>query len=101
MPWEDVKKEMTEEKGLDPVVADRIGEYVSLRGKRHTSVTIPCRMVTDESWRGNATGHGTDLLARLQGDEKLMSIQSAKEGLADMELLFGYLEIFGVLDKVG
>jgi histidyl-tRNA synthetase len=48
-----------------------------------------------------ATGHGTDLLARLQGDEKLMSIQSAKEGLADMELLFGYLEIFGVLDKVG
>ena len=25
---------MTNEKGLDPVVADRIGEYVKLKGKR-------------------------------------------------------------------
>lgn len=33
MEWELVKKEMTEEKGLDPVVADRIGEYVKLNGK--------------------------------------------------------------------
>jgi histidyl-tRNA synthetase len=27
-----VKKEMTEEKGLDPTAADRIGEYVKHKG---------------------------------------------------------------------
>jgi len=32
MAWADVKKEMTEEKGLDGEVADRIGEYVKLKG---------------------------------------------------------------------
>ena len=35
MPWEDVKKEMTEEKGLDEKVADKIGEYVKLSGSGH------------------------------------------------------------------
>ncbi len=33
MPWADVRKEMTEEKGLDGEVADRIGEYVKLKGE--------------------------------------------------------------------
>ena len=32
LPWEDVKKEMTEEKGLSPAVADSIGEYVKHKG---------------------------------------------------------------------
>ena len=32
MSWEDVKKEMVEEKGLDPASADKIGEYVKLKG---------------------------------------------------------------------
>lgn len=32
-PWAEVKKEMTEEKGLDPAVADKIGEYVKHKGK--------------------------------------------------------------------
>ena len=32
MAWADVKKEMVEEKGLDPAVADRIGEYVKHKG---------------------------------------------------------------------
>ena len=32
MSWEDVKKEMTDEKGLAADVADRIGEYVKLKG---------------------------------------------------------------------
>ncbi|KAG8891782.1 Cytoplasmic and mitochondrial histidine tRNA synthetase, partial [Tulasnella sp. 408] len=31
LPWADVKKEMTEEKGLAEDVADRIGEYVKLK----------------------------------------------------------------------
>jgi len=33
LPWADVKKEMTVEKGLDEAVADRIGQYVGLKGK--------------------------------------------------------------------
>ena len=33
LPWADVKKEMCEEKGLDPEVADRIGEFVKLKGE--------------------------------------------------------------------
>ena len=32
MPWADVKKEMTDEKGLDPATADKIGEYVKHKG---------------------------------------------------------------------
>jgi len=36
MAWLDVRKEMVEDKGLDGDVADRIGEYVKLKG-RHTS----------------------------------------------------------------
>jgi len=26
MPWEDVRKEMVDDKGLDPAIADKIGE---------------------------------------------------------------------------
>lgn len=32
MPWEDVRKEMTEEKGLEPEIADKIGQYVNKKG---------------------------------------------------------------------
>jgi len=31
-PWEEVRKEMVEQKGLDPAVADKIGEYVIKKG---------------------------------------------------------------------
>ncbi|CAG8645817.1 9043_t:CDS:10 [Gigaspora margarita] len=68
LPWEDVKKEMTEEKGLDPNIADRIGEY--------------------------------ELVDKLFLDQSLISNNNAKAGLNDMVLLFKYLEIFGVLDKI-
>lgn len=33
MPWEDVKKEMVNEKGLSEEAADQIGEYVSMQGE--------------------------------------------------------------------
>ena len=33
MAWADVKKEMTEEKGLAEASADKIGEYVKHKGK--------------------------------------------------------------------
>ncbi len=32
MAWADVRREMTEEKGLDGEIADRIGKYVSVKG---------------------------------------------------------------------
>ena len=41
LPWADVKKEMTEEKGLDPAVADRIGEYVKLKGESYPIKMFP------------------------------------------------------------
>lgn len=66
---------MTEEKGLDGDVADKIGEYVNLKG-------------------------GEDLLEKLQANETLMANESAKKGLADMALLFNYLNIFGVMDRI-
>lgn len=33
-PWEEVRREMTVEKGLEAEIADRIGEYVKLKGER-------------------------------------------------------------------
>lgn len=74
-PWEEVRREMTEEKGLNPAVADKIGTYVNFKG-------------------------GRDLLSKLSSDETLSANPSAKKGLNDMTLLFDYLDIFGVLDKV-
>lgn len=66
---------MTEEKSLDPTVADRIGEYVQKRGSR-------------------------ELLTELSNNSTLTANESAKAGLADMALLFDYLEAFGVVDKI-
>ncbi|CAN8098826.1 unnamed protein product [Discula destructiva] len=69
MPWADVKKEMVEEKGLPVEVADKIGEYVVLKG-------------------------GADLLEKLQKDEALTANESMKQGMEDMALLFDYLGCF-------
>ncbi|KAG0293988.1 Cytoplasmic and mitochondrial histidine tRNA synthetase [Dissophora globulifera] len=71
LPWADVRKEMTEEKGLDPAAADLIGEYVQLKG-------------------------GEELLERLYSDAKLGANARAKEGLDDMKLLFKYLNVLNV-----
>ena len=75
MPWADVKKEMTEEKGLDGAVADKIGEYVKHKG-------------------------GPALLDQLRADAPLMANASAKVGIEEMGILFQYLEAYGVVDKV-
>ncbi|KAJ3329521.1 Cytoplasmic and mitochondrial histidine tRNA synthetase, partial [Kappamyces sp. JEL0680] len=75
MPWSDVKKEMVDEKGLDPDVADRIGEYVKLNG-------------------------GQELVDTLLADATLVSNATALVGVQEMQTLFGYLEIFGVLPRI-
>lgn len=45
-------------------------------------------------------GPGLQVLQKLQSDEALMGIPLAKQGLADMEVLFRYLNVYNVLDKV-
>lgn len=74
-PWEDVRREMTEEKHLDPEVADKIWEFAQQKG-------------------------GREVLKSLQSNSTLVANASAKKGLEDMELLFGYLEAFDVLDRI-
>ncbi|KAM0738847.1 hypothetical protein ACQRIT_006584 [Beauveria bassiana] len=75
LPWADVRKEMTEEKGLDGDIADRIGEWVVHKGKH-------------------------ELLDKLRNDPKLSANASMQAGIADLSLLFQYLEAFDVLDRV-
>ena len=74
-PWEEVRREMVEEKGLQEEVADRIWGFVQRKG-------------------------GREVLKYLQGDDHLKSNESMVRGMEEMELLFTYLEAFGVLDKV-
>jgi histidyl-tRNA synthetase len=45
-------------------------------------------------------GQGREVLSKLQADEALNGVQSAKEGLADMAILFDYLDCFGVTEKM-
>ncbi|KAI0652587.1 histidyl-tRNA synthetase [Trametes meyenii] len=75
LPWADVKKEMTEEKGLDPASADKIGEYVKHKG-------------------------GLELLDTLKADAALLANANAKAGIDEMAILFMYLKSYNVLDKI-
>ena len=74
-PWEEVKKEMVEVKALSEDVADKIWDFVQRRG-------------------------GRDVTEDLRKDERVTGNQNLVRGLDDMELLFEYLDAFGVLDKV-
>ncbi|KAK9476556.1 hypothetical protein V1514DRAFT_321997 [Lipomyces japonicus] len=75
LPWEDVKREMTEEKNLSAEVADKIGEYVKLKG-------------------------GLDLLNKLKEDTALATNESAVAGLKEMEALYTYIKAFGIEDRI-
>lgn len=67
---------MVGEKGLEPSVADRIGEYVKLKG-------------------------GMELVDSLAQDPALTENKSAKAGLEDMRLLLTYIDLLKIKDKVG
>ena len=72
--WETVKKEMVEEKGLAEHVADKIGEFVVLRGDPR------------------------DVLAKLQDSaHPLSSHPESAKALEDMKLLFDFLDVMGAL----
>ncbi|ANB11181.1 histidine--tRNA ligase [Sugiyamaella lignohabitans] len=75
-PWSEVKKEMVVEKGQPEEVADRIGEYVLIKG------TI------------------SDVINKLKADSALSSNASAAQGIADMETALPYLEAFGVTKHI-
>ncbi|XP_069675427.1 histidine--tRNA ligase, cytoplasmic isoform X2 [Periplaneta americana] len=75
-PWEEVRKEMVEEKGLSPEAADRIGEYVRLSGKM-------------------------ELVEQLLQDQALVGrSKTAREGLEAMSLFLKYCEIYGLQERV-
>ncbi|XP_019362157.1 PREDICTED: histidine--tRNA ligase, cytoplasmic [Gavialis gangeticus] len=73
--WEDVRSEIVGEKELSTEAADCIGEYVRLHG-------------------------GLDLVEQLLQDPELSQNKLAREGLGDMKLLFEYLMLFGIADKI-
>ena len=75
LSWEEVRKEMTEEKGLDGDIADRIWEFVQKKGQR-------------------------DVLNDLMSDDRLKENKSMTKGIEDMNLLFTYLDALNVLDRI-
>jgi len=74
-PWTEVRQEMIEEKGLDPAVADLIGEYVKLNG-------------------------GMEMVTKLKADERLAKNKDAKEAIEEMTLLLQYCDLYGLTGRV-
>jgi histidyl-tRNA synthetase len=75
LPWEEVKKEMVEQKGLEEGVADTIGHYVKFKGAK-------------------------EVLELIKSDEKLFASEDIKQGVEDMSLLFTYLEALGANEHI-
>lgn len=73
--WLEVRKEMTEEKGLESSVADRIQGYVCRSG-------------------------GVSLIDDLRRDAELMKQPAAVSGLDSLQLLFRYCDIFKLTDNL-
>ncbi|XP_021961327.1 histidine--tRNA ligase, cytoplasmic isoform X2 [Folsomia candida] len=71
-PWEEVRNEMINEKGLSPEIADKIGKKIQVSGKPN------------------------DVIAQLKSDTDFMSNPTTKQGLESMELLFKYCQLMGV-----
>ncbi|GLH03358.1 Elongation factor 1-beta' [Gryllus bimaculatus] len=75
LSWEDVRKEMVEEKGLAVCAADAIGQYVCLSG-------------------------GIELVDQLLNDEKLKKAKSACVGLEAMKIFLQYCNIYDLQKQV-
>ena len=74
-PWEEVKKEMVEEKGLSEDTAGRIWGFVQRKG-------------------------GREVIEELRKDDQVTANDRLRQGLEDMDLLFDYLTAFDILDRV-
>ncbi|KAI4860304.1 histidyl-tRNA synthetase [Hypoxylon rubiginosum] len=75
-PWDAVKKEMVEQKGLSEEVADKIGQYVLNKG------TID------------------EMIQFIRSDAGLSANDEIKAGLADMDLLSSYSKELNTFDKI-
>ncbi|XP_005382070.1 PREDICTED: probable histidine--tRNA ligase, mitochondrial isoform X2 [Chinchilla lanigera] len=73
--WKGVRHEMVAQKGLAPEVADRIGDYVQHHG-------------------------GVSLVEQMLQDPRLSQNKQALEGLESLKLLFEYLTLFGITEKI-
>lgn len=71
-PWEVVRKEITEEKGQSDETADKIGEYVKLKGSLQEIYSI------------------------LSQDEKIIANEITKQGLDEIATLMTYTKAFGI-----
>lgn len=72
-PWEEVKREMVEDKGLKPEVADKIGVFVLQKGN---------------PW---------DLYKSLMDSKQFGTHEGALTAMEDLRILFEYLEAMGKL----
>lgn len=75
LPWSAVRTEMITEKGLSESVADRIGEFVKLRG-------------------------GEELIESLLAREEVLANPGTLAGLKDLQVMFGFLRVFGIAADV-
>ncbi|KAI2504569.1 Anticodon binding of tRNA [Fragilaria crotonensis] len=73
-PWEEVKREMVEDKGLKPEVADQIGTFVLQKGEPWTLHKI------------------------LMDSNKFGKHKGALDAMEDLKILFEYLEAMGKLN---
>jgi len=76
LPWEEVRKEMVEVKGLAPEVADKIKDFVLQRG--------PAK----------------EMLAKVLAEGKCAGNEHAMTALHELETLFKYTDAFGISDFV-
>lgn len=79
------------EKGLDAVVADRIGDYVQMKGQSFLKPPGLLMMLP--------TG-GAELIDKLGSDSAIAANTSAKQGLDEMKVLVSLLQAYKVIDKV-
>lgn len=75
-PWSEVKREMVEDKGLSPEVADKIGVFVVQKGK---------------PW---------DMYKSLTANAVFGQHKGALDALEDLRILFEYLEAMGKLEYI-
>ncbi|XP_068133901.1 histidine--tRNA ligase, cytoplasmic-like isoform X1 [Hyperolius riggenbachi] len=75
VPWDKVRSEMIEEKQIRPEIVDRLSEYIRLNG-------------------------GSSLLEKLRDDPLVAHNPLAMEAVEELNLLYHYLEIFGIADKM-
>jgi hypothetical protein len=83
---------MINEKGLSADVADKIWGYVQMHG-------MPFFILLNRLYFILITGNA-DLINQLRNDQQLSSQKLAIEALNELELLFRYLTLFNVMDKV-